>query len=140
MSTERKFHVYIMASRLWGTLYIGVTNDPFRRIFEHKEGLLRGFTKDYGVKTLVYFEPWATAPQAILREKRLKKWPRGWKITLIRTDNPDWKDLAAHWYPPTMTAQTEGQTIARAKIGSPGRATRAALMMTAIYLDSARAQ
>jgi putative endonuclease len=101
---ERRFFVYILASRPWGTLYIGVTNDLMRRVFEHKEGLIDGFTKTYGVKTLVYFEEWATAAEAIHREKRLKKWSRTWKITLVRTDNPDWNDLAAQWYPKAMDA------------------------------------
>ena len=101
---EKRFYVYIMASRAWGTLYIGVTNDVLRRIFEHKQGLIGGFTKTYGVKNLVYFEEWATAPDAIHREKRLKKWTRAWKINLIRTDNPDWHDLAADWYPKAMSA------------------------------------
>jgi putative endonuclease len=104
MSGERRFFVYILASRPWGTLYIGVTNDLMRRVFEHKEGLIDGFTKTYGVKTLVYFEEWATAAEAIHREKRMKKWPRTWKINLVRTDNPDWNDLAAEWYPKAMDA------------------------------------
>jgi len=104
MSGERQFCTYIMASRPWGTLYIGVTNDLLRRVFEHKEGRIEGFTKTYGIKTLVHFEEWATALEAILREKRLKKWPRTWKITLIRTNNPDWNDLAAEWYPKAMSA------------------------------------
>jgi len=104
MPDERRFYTYILASRPWGTLYVGVTNDLMRRVFEHKEGRIEGFTKKYGVKTLVYFEEWATANDAIHREKRLKKWPRSWKITLIRTDNPDWADLAADWYPSAMTA------------------------------------
>jgi len=105
VSNGRKFYVYILASRPWGTLYIGVTNDLLRRVFQHKEGRIKGFTKTYGVKTLVYFEEWATAPEAIHREKRLKKWPRAWKITLVRTDNPDWDDLAADWYPKAMTSE-----------------------------------
>lgn len=100
---EWRFYVYIMASRPWGTLYVGMTNDVMRRIFEHKEGRVDGFTKTYDVKDLVYFEEWPTAPSAIHREKRLKKWPRKWKINLIRTNNPDWNDLAAEWYPKTMT-------------------------------------
>lgn len=104
MSGERRFFVYILASRPWGTLCIGVTNNLLRRVFEHKVGLVEGFTKTYGVKNLVYFEEWATVADAIHREKRLKKWPRIWKITLIRTNNPDWNDLAAEWYPKRMDA------------------------------------
>jgi putative endonuclease len=100
---ERCFYVYIMASRPWGTLYVGMTNDLFERVLQHKEGRIEGFTKTYGVKNLVYFEEWGTASEAVHREKRLKKWPRAWKITLIRTDNPDWIDLATRWRR-TMTA------------------------------------
>jgi putative endonuclease len=105
MSVEKKFFVYIMASKAWGTLYIGVTNDLMRRVFEHKQGLVEGFTKRYGLKMLVYFEEHATALDAIHREKRLKKWPRVWKVNLIRTGNPDWKDLAEDWYPRQMTSE-----------------------------------
>lgn len=125
MADERRFHVYIMASRAWGTLYIGITGDLFRRVFEHRQGLVNGFTKTYGVKNLVSFEEWATATAAIHREKRLKKWPRTWKINLIRTDNPDWRDLAAEWYPKRMTAAELDVWLAKAasaEIGSPGRA------------------
>ena len=104
MSNERTFCTYIMASRPWGTLYVGVTSDLLRRVFEHKEGRIEGFTKRYGIKTLVYFEEWGTAQEAIHREKRLKKWTRTWKINLIRTSNPDWNDLAAEWYPKAMSA------------------------------------
>jgi len=125
---ERLFYVYIMASRAWGTLYIGVTSELLRRVFEHKEGRIEGFTKTYGVKTLVYFEEWGTAPEAIHREKRLKKWSRAWKISLIRTDNPDWKDLAAEWYPQAMTTAEVDAWLARiaaSENGSPGRANGA---------------
>src|SRR5260370_16646916 len=87
----------------WGTLYVGMTNDITHRLFEHKEARTEGFTKRYKLDQLVYFEEWPTAPEAIHREKRLKKWPRAWKIDLIRTDNPDWNDLAAGWHPRTMT-------------------------------------
>lgn len=130
MLGERRFFVYVMASRPWGTLYIGITNDLWRRVFEHKEGLIEGFTKNYGVKTLVHFEEWSTASAAIHREKRLKKWPRAWKITLIRTGNPDWKDLAAQWYPNAMSAAEIDAWLAKiadvlAENGSPGRAVRA---------------
>ena len=94
-----------------------------RRIFEHKEGRIPGVTKKYGIKTLVHFEEWGTGSGAIHREKRLKKWPRASKITLIRTNNPDWKDLAEDWYPKLMTPaeiETWLVTIAPEKIGSPG--------------------
>jgi putative endonuclease len=89
----RTYCVYIMASRRNGTLYIGVTNDLARRVFEHKEGALPGFTKRYGVKLLVHVETTDDIRAAIQREKNLKKWPRAWKIALIERDNPDWRDL-----------------------------------------------
>jgi putative endonuclease len=86
----RTFYVYILASRIGGTLYIGVTNDLVRRIYEHKSGTTEGFTKEYEVTRLVYFECFEAA---IHREKRLKKWTRAWKIALIEKDNPNWIDL-----------------------------------------------
>ena len=86
------FWVYILASQPGGTLYVGVTNDLVRRIFEHREGLVRGFTKRYGVKMLVYFEQHETAIAAIQREKNIKHWSREWKIDLIVSKNPDWRD------------------------------------------------
>ncbi len=87
------YYVYILASRPNGTLYIGVTNDLVRRTYEHREGLVDGFTKNRGVKTLVFFEPYDDIEHAIVREKRLKRWRRAWKIQLIERDNPDWRDL-----------------------------------------------
>jgi putative endonuclease len=87
------YWVYILASRPGGTLYVGVTNDLIRRIFEHREGLVQGFTKRYGVKRLVYFEPHETVIAAIQREKNIKHWSREWKIDLIVSKNPDWRDL-----------------------------------------------
>jgi len=100
----KRFCVYILASKPWGTLYTGVTSDLEKRICQHREGLIDGFAKRYGVKTLVYFEEHGEADGAIRREKRIKKWPRVWKINLIRTDNPDWCDLAADWYPAMPTS------------------------------------
>ncbi|MCB9993933.1 MAG: GIY-YIG nuclease family protein [Hyphomicrobiaceae bacterium] len=85
--------VYIMASRRHGTLYIGVTNNLVRRVHEHREGMVEGFTKRYGVKLLVQFEEHPTMPAAIQREKQLKEWNRAWKIRLIEEQNPDWRDL-----------------------------------------------
>ncbi len=87
------YYVYILASRPNGTLYIGVTNDLVRRTYEHREGLVDGFTKNRGVKTLVFFESYDDIEHAIVREKRLKRWRRAWKIQLIERDNPDWRDL-----------------------------------------------
>ena len=89
----KKYYVYILASRRNGTLYIGVTNDLARRAWEHREGLLRGFTKKYDVKMLVYFEEFQNIGFTIHRETRLKKWKRKWKLNLIESMNPDWKDL-----------------------------------------------
>ena len=96
---QKRFFVYIVTNKPWGTLYIGVTSNIEERVFQHKNGVMEGFTKRYGLHLLVYAEECADAHTAIQREKRLKKWPRSWKINLIRTDNPDWKDLAANWYP-----------------------------------------
>jgi putative endonuclease len=89
----RTFYVYILASKIGGTLYIGVTNDLIRRIAQHKAKLAEGFTRKYGVDRLVYFECYEDVEQAIHREKRLKKWPREWKIKLLEEKNPDWIDL-----------------------------------------------
>jgi putative endonuclease len=93
MSRERSFWVYILASRIGGTLYIGVTNDLVRRVYEHRSKFVPGFTKKYGVDRLVYFEQFSTAEDAILREKRMKKWNRQWKSRLIEELNPNWSDL-----------------------------------------------
>jgi putative endonuclease len=89
----RSFYVYILASRIGGTLYIGVTNDLVRRVGQHKLKIAESFTKRYEVGRLVYFEAFDQIEQAIRREKRLKKWSRAWKISLIEKDNPDWIDL-----------------------------------------------
>jgi putative endonuclease len=93
MSRERSYWVYILASKIGGTIYIGVTNDLVRRVYEHKEGLADGFTKKYLVHNLVYFEQHSDIEAAIRREKRLKKWNRPWKIQLIEESNPNWIDL-----------------------------------------------
>jgi putative endonuclease len=89
------YFVYILASKRNGTLYIGVTNDLIRRVWEHREGVAVGFTKKYGVTTLVYYEAFEEISAAIQRETRLKKWKRLWKIALIEKDNPRWLDLYA---------------------------------------------
>jgi putative endonuclease len=86
--------VYILANRRNGTLYIGVTSDLRRRVSEHIAGSVDGFTKQYGVHTLVYAEFHATMADAILREKRIKKWRRAWKLMLIEEANPTWRDLS----------------------------------------------
>ena len=86
--------VYILASRRNGTLYVGVTSDLVRRVWEHKHDMVEGFTKKYSVHRLVYFEEYGDIRNAITREKQLKKWNRAWKLRLIEADNPDWRDLA----------------------------------------------
>jgi putative endonuclease len=83
MSTDRCFYVYILSSSIGGTLYIGVTNDLVRRVHEHKTKAADGFTKKHGVDCLVYYEPFDNVEAAIRREKRLKRYNRGWKIQLI---------------------------------------------------------
>jgi len=90
---ERIFYVYILASQRNGTLYVGVTGDLARRIYEHREGLIEGFTSRYGVKTLVWYEDFPTADEAITSEKRIKRWRRAWKLELIEKMNPQWLDL-----------------------------------------------
>jgi putative endonuclease len=85
--------VYILASGRVGTLYVGVTSDLARRVWQHKNGVVEGFTKQYGVRNLVFAEFHNTMEEAILREKRLKKWRRTWKIRLIEEANPEWRDL-----------------------------------------------
>jgi len=84
----------MLASRRNGTLYTGVTSNLPGRIHQHRSGTLPGFARDYGVRTLVWFEQHATMEQAILCEKRIKKWNRAWKLQLIEAANPDWHDLA----------------------------------------------
>jgi putative endonuclease len=87
-------HVYILASRKYGTIYVGVTSDLPQRIHQHRTGAFPGFTRDYSVKRLVHVETYDDIEAAIVREKRLKDWHRDWKIRLIERDNPDWDDLA----------------------------------------------
>ncbi len=87
------YYVYILASRPHGTLYVGVTNDLIRRVYEHREGQVDGFTKTHGVKRLVYFEHFDQIKPAIQREKTIKHWSRAWKINLIERSNPQWIDL-----------------------------------------------
>jgi putative endonuclease len=89
----RSFYVYILASRIGGTLYIGVTNDLVRRVAEHRLKVQDGFTKKYEVGRLVYFEQFDDAENAIRRDKRSKKWNRAWKVRLIEELNPNWDDL-----------------------------------------------
>ena len=90
---RQEYWVYILASKRNGTLYIGVTNNLARRVWEHKQGLVEGFTRKYGVHLLVHSECFTSPRDAIQAEKRLKKWNRAWKIQLIESINPEWKDL-----------------------------------------------
>ena len=93
------YYVYILASKRNGTLYVGVTNNLEKRIYEHKNDLIKGFTSRYGVHTLVYYEETNDINTALQREKRLKKWNREWKLELIEAVNPYWNDLAKDWIP-----------------------------------------
>lgn len=87
------FYVYMLASRRNGTLYTGMTDDLARRVWEHQTGAFPGFTKRYGVRTLVWFEVHETREAAFKRERQVKKWERQWKLRTIEEVNPDWKDL-----------------------------------------------
>ena len=86
-------YTYILANHPRGKLYIGVTNDLVRRVWEHREGLAEGYTRTNNIKQLVHFEVHATVPLDIEREKSLKRWYRQWKLALIEEANPDWRDL-----------------------------------------------
>lgn len=90
---EVYYYVYILASKQNGTLYVGLTNNLLKRTFEHKQDFAEGFTKKYQVHRLVYYEMHQSISEAILREKRIKKWKRDWKLSLIERNNPDWNDL-----------------------------------------------
>ena len=89
----RAYWLYILASKPRGTLYVGITNNLVRRVYEHQEGAASGFTKQSDVKTLVYYERHDTAYAAIQREKNINHWPRKWKVDLIEGMNPAWRDL-----------------------------------------------
>jgi putative endonuclease len=93
----RTYYVYIMASSTC-TLYVGVTNDLERRVFEHKQGLVPGFTRRYGVKRLVHYEDTNDVSVAIAREKQIKGWRRSKKVDLVESMNPGWRDLSDGWY------------------------------------------
>jgi putative endonuclease len=108
--------VYILANSRDGTLYIGVTSDLFGRIVLHKQDLIEGFTKRYGVHRLVYYEMHETMPVAIRREKRLKKWNRAWKIRLIESMNPEWNDLFDEFWGAVNGGPAD---IAREGVGRP---------------------
>jgi putative endonuclease len=90
---DKPSYVYMLASGRYGTLYVGVTADLIRRVWQHKEGLADGFTKDYGVKQLVWFETHSDIVEAIRREKQVKHWNREWKLRLVHEQNSLWRDL-----------------------------------------------
>ncbi|NDE90585.1 MAG: GIY-YIG nuclease family protein [Alphaproteobacteria bacterium] len=94
MKPDKPLYVYILASKSYGTLYIGQTNDLARRMYEHKNGLVEGFTKKYNVKMLVYYETYDNPSQGFARERQMKEWKRDWKLRRIIETNPEWKDLS----------------------------------------------
>jgi len=97
MASEKNYYVYIMTNRS-KTLYTGVTNNLIRRVYEHKNKLVEGFTKKYNIRRLVYFEETSDVQTAIGREKQIKGWLRAKKIVLIESKNPEWKDLSEGWF------------------------------------------
>ncbi|MBF8149971.1 GIY-YIG nuclease family protein [Winogradskyella sp. F6397] len=92
-----QYYIYILSNMKNGTLYIGVTNSLDRRMYEHKNKLVKGFTSKYNINKLMYFESFQYINDAIKREKQLKNWNRQWKIDLIEQDNKDWIDLSKDW-------------------------------------------
>jgi len=106
---DHEYFVYLLASKPQETLYVGVTNDLMRRVYEHREGMLPGFTKKYGVKMLVWYESHGDINAAIAQEKRIKRWQRDWKKNLIERDNPHWIDL----YPALSNAGSRTAPSAR---------------------------
>ena len=90
---QKQFYVYMLASQRNGTLYTGMTSDLVKRVWQHRNGEVEGFTKRYGVKRLVFYEIHQSAESAITREKQIKKWRRKWKLCIIEKDNPYWEDL-----------------------------------------------
>ncbi len=111
MGTHRTFiAVYMMANGRNGRPYLGMTSNLYSRVWKHKTGAFDGYSKEHGCTQLVWFERHALVTEAIVREKRLKKWQRDWKLKLIEDANPDWLDLAADWYPvhdPNWTPPSE---------------------------------
>jgi len=89
----KQYYLYILANKKNGTLYVGVTANLIKRVFEHKSNVVEGFTKKYNIHSLVYYEIYNDINEAIKREKNIKKWKRFWKIKLVNTKNPEWKDL-----------------------------------------------
>jgi putative endonuclease len=91
---EKKYYVYLLSNKPYGTLYIGVTSNLIQRVYQHQEGFVTGFTKKYDIYHLVYYEVHLDINEAIVREKRIKRWHRQWKIKLIEQNNPHWLNLA----------------------------------------------
>jgi putative endonuclease len=89
----KNYYVYILCNGRNGTLYIGVTSDLVRRVYEHRSDIVEGFTKKYHVHSLVWYEKHETSEEAIIREKQIKKWNRQWKLEMIEKANPEWRDL-----------------------------------------------
>lgn len=98
MRADAIIAVYIMANRRNGTTYTGVTSDLLQRVWQHRAGVTPGFAADHGCKTLVWYEQHESMIEAIIREKAIKKWRRGWKLALIEKTNPQWRDLAFRWF------------------------------------------
>jgi putative endonuclease len=90
---DRAFYVYILTNRRNGTLYVGVTSDLIRRVYQHRMGEVPGFTSKHGLKRLVYYEQCGYGVAAVEHEKRVKRWRRAWKLRLIEEQNPQWRDL-----------------------------------------------
>ena len=110
--------VCILASRKNGTLYVGVTSNLVQRLHQHRSGLIEGFTSDYGVQRLVWFENGAAMEEAIRREKQIKKWNRQWKVNLIEQVNPDWRDLALDLgFEPLQSWRVDGASLMRDRVG-----------------------
>ena len=118
---EHLYFVYFLASQRNGTLYTGVTNDVFRRTYEHKTDLIEGFTKKYGVHILVWYEAHGDINTAIAREKRLKRWNRTWKLKLIEQNNSGWNDLYDRMMGEIAPANLPGSPSPREAIASLGR-------------------
>ena len=96
--SDKKYYVYILTNQNNKTLYIGVTKNIERRIYEHKNGLINGFSKKYKLKKLIYYEEFESIVEALTREKQLKNWHREWKINLVKEINPENSDLAQEWF------------------------------------------
>ncbi len=104
---ERWYYVYVMQSSSRRALYIGVTSDLEKRVWQHKTGMIEGFTAQYNAHRLVYFERFSTVQRAIAREKQLKRWTRAKKNWLVQTANPEWKDFSAEWFKTTARSCTD---------------------------------